>query len=104
MRVSGGRQRSRMRERRKRGDTRDDHHCALWFVPAAARTGGQRLLELASLLAVRHLQGVQEAAAADLELGAVGGLLDLDGASVLPARGLQEVTDVGDLFRLRHAH
>ena len=46
-------------------------------------------------------QGVQVLAAPDLELGHVSGLLDLDGARVLPAGGQQEVLDLVNLLWLR---
>ena len=46
---------------------------------AVERTRRQRLLQLVSLVRVRHRQSVQVLAAANLELGRALRLLDLDG-------------------------
>ena len=59
------------------------------------------LLQLIGLVGVMDAQGVQVLAAPDLELGHVSGLLDLDGARVLPAGGQQEVLDLVNLLWLR---
>ena len=61
----------------------------------------KRLRQLVRLLIVRHAQGVEVARAADLELGRLLALLNLDRARVLAARLLQEVPDVPDLLGLR---
>lgn len=69
------------------------------------KTRGKRLLELLSLLLVVDREGVEEARAADLELGdllavGTGGALDAGRRSVLSASNLKELLDVGNLLGL----
>ena len=54
---------------------------------------GKGLLELISLVGVSNAKGVEVAAAADLELGDITSLLDLDGSSVLAASRKEELLD-----------
>lgn len=66
----------------------------------------ERLLELVGLLRVVNDEGVEEARAADLELGlrhlvVNNVLLDASRLGVPPAGDLKELLDVGDLLRLR---
>ena len=66
----------------------------------------ERLLELVGLLRVVNDEGVEEACAADLELGLRHPvvntvLLDASRLGVPPAGDLKELLDVGDLLRLR---
>ena len=61
--------------------------------------GRQGLLELLGFVLVRHDQGVEIAAAPDLELGLGAVLLDLHGAGILSAGNLEELADLGDLLR-----
>ena len=63
-------------------------------------TRGQGLLELVGLVGVRDAEGVEVLGAADLELGHVARLLDLDGPGILPPGGKEEVLDLVDLLRL----
>ena len=63
---------------------------------AAREAGGQALGELLGLLVVSHSKGVEVLGAADLELGALGALADLDKLGVGAARLLEEVADVVD--------
>ena len=65
-------------------------------------TRGQGLLELVSLVGVSHAQGVEVAAAADLELGDITSLLDLNRPSVLPASGKEELLDFLNLLGLQN--
>ena len=67
------------------------------FVLLTRREG---LLELVGLVRVGDAQGVQVLGAPDLELGHVARLLDLDGASILPASRQEEVLDFVYLLRL----
>ena len=68
------------------------------FVLLTRREG---LLELVGLVRVGDAQGVQVLGAPDLELGHVARLLDLDGASILPASRQEEILDFVYLLRLR---
>lgn len=66
----------------------------------------ERLLELVGLLRIVNDEGVEEARAADLELGlrhlvVNNVLLDASRLGVPPAGNLKELLDVGDLLRLR---
>merc|ERR1712137_842993 len=60
---------------------------------------GQGLLELVGLVGVSNAEGVEVLGAADLELGHVARLLDLDGPGILPPGGKEEVLDLVDLLR-----
>jgi hypothetical protein len=62
---------------------------------------GKRLLELVSLVGVSNAKGVEIAAAADLELGNITSLLDLDGSSVLAASRKEELLDFLNLLGLQ---
>lgn len=65
------------------------------------KTRGERLLELISLVGVSNAKGIEVAAAADLELGDITSLLDLDGSSVLAASRKEELLNFLDLLGLR---
>lgn len=65
------------------------------------RTRGQRLLKLVGLVGVSHAEGVEVAAAADLELGHITSLLDLNRPGVLPAGGKEELLDLLNLLGLQ---
>jgi hypothetical protein len=62
---------------------------------------GKGLLELISLVGVSNAKGVEVAAAADLELGDITSLLDLDGSSVLAASRKEELLDFLNLLGLQ---
>lgn len=59
----------------------------------------QRLTELLGLFTVLNDQGVEVTGAANLELGAVLVLLDLDRLGVLSAGGQKKVLDLLDFLR-----
>merc|ERR1719469_927140 len=59
----------------------------------------QGLLQLLSLVLVVHDQGVEEPAAANLELGLSAVLLYLHVAGILAPGDLEELPDLGDLPR-----
>lgn len=58
------------------------------------------MLQLISLLSVKHTQGVQILGATDLELDHIFAPLDLHGACILPPRSEKEVLDLMNLLRL----
>jgi hypothetical protein len=62
---------------------------------------GKRLLELISLVGVSNTKGIEVAAAADLELGDITSLLDLDGFSVLAASRKEELLNFLNLLGLQ---
>ena len=64
-------------------------------------TRGQRLLELVGLVGVGNAQGVEVAAAADLELGHLAALLDLHGGGILPPGGEEELLNLLNLLGLQ---
>ena len=65
------------------------------------RTRGKRLLKLVSLVGVSHAKGIKVAAAANLELGHIASLLDLNRPGVLPAGGKEELLDLLNLLGLQ---
>jgi len=65
----------------------------------AAEARGETLGELLGLLVVGDSESVEEAGAADLELGVGGALADLDDLGVRAAGLLEEIPDVGNLAR-----
>ena len=64
-------------------------------------TRGKGLLELISLIGVSNAKSIEIAAAADLELGHIASLLDLDGFSVLAASRKEELLDFLNLLGLQ---
>lgn len=75
----------------------------LWFIYLSLdlsdlKTSRQSVDELLGLLLVCNADGVQVAAAADLELGHTSRLLDGGGLDILAASELEELLDVGDFL------
>lgn len=61
-------------------------------------TWGKRLLQTVDLVGLSDAEGVQIAAAADLELGGVGVLLDGHALGIRATSGQQEFLEFEDLF------